>query len=818
MKQLQRVAFIGNHLPRRCGIATFTHDLHRAVATARPDLDTCVVAMTDPGGTYAYPPSVRHQVGDAVIGDYLRAAEFLNHAGFDVACLQHEYGIFGGEAGGNIVALLSRLKMPIVTTLHTVLSQPTPAQRDVMRRIADASAKLVVMSEKGHALLRSVHDVPARKIEVIPHGIPDVPFHETHGAKAKFGFSGKTVILTFGLLSPNKGIEVMLDAIPGIVESCPNTVYVVLGATHPNLVRDQGEAYRDSLMARVQELGIRDHVVFFDQFVDQATLLDFISMCDVYVTPYLNEAQMTSGTLAYSFGLGKAVVSTPYWHAKELLGDGRGILVPFGDANALTTEIAGLLTNDVRRHSMRKRAYAASRSMTWAQTAERYLASFATAREHIASASAVALPVDRLFSRSNGRALPEIETGHFLSLCDATGMLQHAVHSVADRAHGYCVDDNARALLFSSALTGSGEAQLPETVTTRFAAFVQHAWNPDTRRFRNFMSYDRRWLEPTGSEDSHGRTLWALGECARHDSDPSRRRWAAGLFKTALPVVEEFTSPRAWAFTLLGLDAYCGVVVGDLPANRMRGLLADRLMSMLSEKATKDWRWFEDVLAYDNARLPQALIQTGLATRTPRYVEAGRQSLRWLMALQTTPSGCFRPVGTQSFGRIRQRPEAFDQQPVEAAATISACLTAWQADRGAEWRTGARRAFDWFLGENDLQTTLIDPDTGSCSDGLHPDRPNGNKGAESALSYLLGLVEMRQFRRAATIGRKRPVSHQLTGGRQVGAIAPRPTPGGHVVSIPILEPPNLASASRSHQGGRQALQAGDRAQGPQPDG
>ena len=375
MKLLQRVAFIGNHLPRRCGIATFTHDLHRAVSTARPDLETCVVAMTDPGRTYDYPPAVRFQIRDEVIDDYVRAAEFLNNAGFDVVSLQHEYGIFGGEAGGNIVELLSRLEMPIVTTLHTVLPQPTPIQRDVMRRIIDASTKIVVMSEKGREFLRSVHDVPARKIEVIPHGIPDFPFLETHHAKAKFGFGGKTIILTFGLLSPNKGIEIMLDAMPGIIKSCPNAVYVVLGATHPNLVRDQGEAYRESLMARVQELGIEDHVVFFDQFVDQATLLDFISMCDVYVTPYLNEAQMTSGTLAYSFGLGKAVVSTPYWHAKELLADGRGILVPFADAKALSTEIAGLLTNDVRRHAMRKRAYAASRSMTWAQTAKRYLAS-----------------------------------------------------------------------------------------------------------------------------------------------------------------------------------------------------------------------------------------------------------------------------------------------------------------------------------------------------------------------------------------------------------------------------------------------------------
>jgi hypothetical protein len=554
----------------------------------------------------------------------------------------------------------------------------------------------------------------------------------------------------------------MLDAMPSIIKSCPNAVYVILGATHPNLVRDQGEAYRDCLTAQVRELGIGDHVVFFNQFVDQATLLNFISMCDVYVTPYLNEAQTTSGTLAYSFGLGRAVVSTPYWHAKELLSDGRGILVPFGDAKAVSTEIAGLLTNDVRRHAMRKGAYAASRSMTWVQTAKRYLTVFETARENIRPG--ISLPIDAIVSGSKGHIVPEMRIGHFLSLCDSTGMIQHAVHSVPDRSHGYCVDDNARALLFSCVLSNAGEAQLSETMTTRFAAFIQHAWNPDTRRFRNFMSYDRRWLEESGSEDSHGRTLWALAECAREDTDPSRRRWAAALFKTALAAVEEFSSPRAWAFSLLGLDAYCTLVGGDLFANRVRRLLADRLMSLFSATETKDWVWFEDLLAYDNPRLPQALIQTGLTTQTRPYVEVGLRSLRWLMSLQTTSSGCFRPVGTKSFGRLRQKPEAFDQQPVEASATISACLAAWLAEDGAEWPAGAMRAFGWFLGENDLQTTLIDPDTGRCSDGLHPDRPNENKGAESVLSYLLGLVEIRRFKRTAAIGRMKPLSKLVPSG------------------------------------------------------
>jgi glycosyltransferase involved in cell wall biosynthesis len=807
MNSIQRIAFIGNHLPRRCGIATFTNDLHRAVAMARSDLETGVVAMTDPGGVYNYPQAVRLAIQDENIGEYVAGAAFLNNAGFDVVSLQHEYGIFGGQAGGNITELLSRLEMPVVTTLHTVLAKPTPAQHDVMQRIIDISAKVVVMSEKGRQLLRSAHDVPASKIETIPHGIPDLPFRETHSAKAKLGFTGQTVILTFGLLSPNKGIETMLDAMPGIIKLCPDVVYVVLGATHPNLVRQQGEAYRHGLMTRVRDLGIQDHVVFFNQFVEQSTLLDFISMCDVYVTPYLNEAQMTSGTLAYSFGLGKAVVSTPYWHAKELLGDGRGILVPFGDAKAISSEIAALLTNDVRRHAMRKRAYASSRSMTWRETAERYLTVFESVREQTIEKI---LPAAAR-SVSGGNAIPGLRLAHFLSLCDGTGILQHAVHSVPDRAHGYCVDDNARALLLSSALANSGGVQLlPEIGTTTFAAFIQHAWNPDTHRFRNFMGYNRQWLEESGSEDSHGRTLWALGECARSDAVPSRRKWAAALFKAALPVLERFSSPRAWVFALLGLDAYCTVETPDTNAGGMRKLLADRLMALFLANQHKDWVWFEDVLAYDNARFSQALIQAGRATGTPAYVETGLRSLRWLMSVQTTSSGCFRPVGSASFGKIRQLPNAFDQQPVEAWATISACIAAYGVSNGEEWSLEARRAFDWFLGKNDLQTTLIDPVTGSCSDGLHPDRANENKGAESVLSYLLSLVELRQFMAAAVTVESRPtLASKKLSSNGAGAELARSPPGSIFVPLQIRESPEPLSAPGPVEGRRKALQAGD---------
>ncbi len=749
---VSRVALVGNSLPRRCGIATFTTALQQALAAARGGVQTCVVAMSDHDHVYDYPPAVCLEIRDGRLGDYEQAAAVLNADRDGVVSLQHEFGIFGGEAGGHIMALMSRLTIPVVTTLHTVLARPTAAQHGILDRILGASSRVIVMAEKARELLHAAHQVPAGKIQVIPHGTPDFAFVEPDAAKAELGFAGRPVILTFGLLSPSKGIEVMINAVPAILRRCPDAVYVVLGATHPNLVRDQGEAYRHGLMAQAKSLGISESVIFLDRFVDQETLLRFISMCDVYVTPYLNEMQMTSGTLAYSFGLGKAVVSTPYWHAKELLRDGRGILVPFGDVAAVGERIAELLTDDDRRLAMRRRAYASSRPMIWPRIAERYLAAFeAAARKPVPSTAA--RPPTASIAREH-RTLPAIETGHFLSLCDDTGLFQHALHCVADRSHGYCTDDNARALLLACALEKGAEHSLPATLPGRFCAFIQSAWNRDARRFRNFLGFDRGWLEEQGSEDCHGRALWSLGECARSGGNASQRRWASSLFADALPVVESFRSPRAWSFALLGLDAYCAIMADDQGARRMRELLAERLLSMLVAVGTYDWEWFEEELAYDNARLPQALILTGYSTAKPFYVSTGSRCLRWLMTLQTAPAGHFRPVGTQSFGAKRRPPLPFDQQPLEAAATISACFAAWRADGDLAWKAHAMRAFDWFLGRNDLGLPLVDPESGSCRDGLHPDRANENRGGESAVSYLLALAEMRQFERLTALRRR----------------------------------------------------------------
>ncbi len=740
---VRRAALIGNSLPRKCGIATFTTDLHQAITASRPGFLAVIAAMNSGDNAHDYPDTVAFQIAESRPDDYRRAAEFLNASDFDVVSLQHEFGIYGGDAGSHILPLLARVKAPIITTLHTVLAEPTPSQRCVLTEVIRLSAKVVVMAQKGERLLRDVYRAPIQKINVIPHGVPDFPFVEPEDAKAKLGFANRTVILTFGLLSPNKGIEYMIDAMPEILRACPDAIYVVLGATHPSLVSREGEAYRQSLMVRAQERGIERHVVFFDQFVDKSTLLGFIAMCDVYVTPYLNETQMTSGTLAYSFGLGKAIVSTPYWHAQELLADGLGTLVPFRDSSALSAAIIGLLTDSDRRRGIRERAYAASRSMTWEKIGDRYVALFDEMNRSVRPALSKA----RTGEARRDKALPSIRTDHLQAMCDDTGLIQHAIHCVPDRAHGYCVDDNARGLLLSLALSTPGEARLPGDLAGRFSAFIQHAWNPDLQRFRNFMGYDRRWLEPCGSEDSHGRTLWALGVCALRDADLTRRNWAADLFATALPIVETFTSPRAWAFALLGLDAFCAAHRSDSVAQALRRTLALRLVTLLAHNSAADWTWFEAGLSYDNARLSHALIVTARATGEMTYRVAGLTSLQWLMTVQTAPSGVFRPVGTHGFSMHRAAPLPFDQQPLEAAASIAACLAAYQADGEPNWISDAERTFAWFVGENDLGLSLVDVATGSCRDGLHADRVNENCGAESVLSYLLGLADMRALAR-----------------------------------------------------------------------
>jgi glycosyltransferase involved in cell wall biosynthesis len=738
-----RIAFIGNYLPRQCGIATFTTDLCTAVAAEYGGARLFAIPVNDPDSSYDYPERVRLELSQEDQTSYERAAEFLNFNGNDLVCMQHEYGIFGGVAGGHILTLLRKLKMPLVTTLHTVLREPDSDQRAVLDEIAHLSDRLIVMSEHAACLLRDVYGVPAEKIDLIPHGVPDLPFTDPNYYKDLFGTPGKPVLLTFGLLSPNKGIENVIRALPQILKEHGDVVYIVSGATHPHIRRREGEKYRDSLQALAKELGVSSHVIFNNRFVSSEELVEHVGAADIYITPYRQEAQVVSGTLAIALGAGKAIISTPYWHAKDLLADGRGVIVPFDDPDSIATATIRLLDNDAERHAMRKRAYLHSRGTTWQKTAQAYMASFQQARVERMLRPRPALQ-DLVTAKATDQ-LPLLNSFHLSQMTDDTGILQHAIYSVPYSREGYTTDDNARALIVSTLLHSSPLSASDEylSLSRRYLAFLWFAFHDKTGRFRNFLSYDREWQEEVGSEDSHGRALWALGTVLGISEDAGLRGAAGRLFEAAVSATLGFTSPRAWAFSILGMQAYLDRFPGDRVVQGSRNALANRLLDIYEQTYSETWRWFEKSLSYSNARLSQALLVAGWRSGNQRMIEVGCASLQWLVAEQHRGNDAvFVPIGSRGFFVAGDEKARFDQQPVEACATISACVQAYLLTNEQHWLDEAWCAFRWFLGRNDLQVPLYDAATGGCRDGLHPDRVNENQGAESTLSFLMSLLDM----------------------------------------------------------------------------
>jgi len=734
------VALLGNHLPRRCGIATFTGDLCQAISTERPSLDCFVVAMNDVGRRYEYPGTVRFEIAENDLPSYRRAADFLNVNDVDVVSVQHEYGIFGGKAGSHVLRLLRELRMPIVSTLHTILQKPNLPQHETMTQLCGLSERIVVMSELGRELLQSVHGVDRGKIDLIPHGIPGPAL--APGSKDRLGVQSNSVLLTFGLLSPDKGIECVIDALPAIVERCPNAVYIVLGATHPHFKHTHGEGYRLALESRALRLGVASNIIFHDRFVTDHELTEFIAASDVYVTPYLSLEQITSGTLARAVGAGRAVVSTPYRYAREILAEGRGVLVPERDPAALAKAIGDLLCDDALRLTMGKRAADFGRNMLWPAVAGSYLVAFQRAIESHVDRKRSTFRALTLEKRP--AALPDTDLRHVSSMSDSTGILQHAAFGIPRYEDGYCLDDNARALLLMALLEDTGTEDLAHvrSLSSRYLAFVRYAFNPRSGRFRNFMSYSRQWREEVGSEDSHGRALWALGTVVGRSNDPGRQSLGGQLFQAALRQVEDFSSPRAWAFTLLGVGEYLRAFEGDTGAQSVLRTLANQLLDLFRRTGSPEWPWFENCVTYSNARLPQALIVAGSWLHDDELTTAGVRTLEWLGEAQTCDDGYFAPVGSNGFFWRGETKATFDQQPVEACAMVSACVEAARATGDGHWKRRARQAFDWFIGRNQLQQSLYDAATGGCRDGLQPDRVNENQGAESTLSFQLALLEM----------------------------------------------------------------------------
>src|SRR5580704_5909567 len=745
----KRIAVIGNYLPRLCGIATFTTDLCDALHSEYAATDLLALPINDVEEGYDYPARVRFAMSENDLTSYRKAADFINFGDIDLVCLQHEYGIFGGSAGGHILELLRRLEMPFVTTLHTVLREPNPEERAVMEEITRLSDRVIVMSQNSADILQEVFHVPIEKIDLIPHGIPDLPFTDPSFYKDAFGTEGKEVLLTFGLLSHNKGIENVIQALPKILARHSNVVYMVSGVTHPHILRREGDKYRIYLQNMAKELGVEANVIFRNRFVSPEELVELIGAADIYITPYKHRGQVVSGTLAYALGAGKAIISTPYLHAIELLNGERGVLVPFDDPGAIAEKTIALLDDETGRHAMRKRAYLYARDMVWSRVAQKYMQSF----ERICN-ERLRNPRATFLAQNTEKALgqlPAIKLDHVHRMTDQTGILEHAVFAVPNYPEGYTTDDNARALILAILLEGQGNETNLRTadLASRYLSFLWLALDPSTKRFRNCLSYERQWQETEGSEDCHGRALWGLGTVLGKSKNEGWRGAAGRMFELALPAAIEFRSPRANAFTLLGLQEYLESFPGDRAALSASDVLANRLLTAYRSNRSDDWKWFENGLAYSNARLPQALIRAGARAANEGMVSAGLEALDWLVTIQRCDvKGHFVPIGSHGFYSKTSEKARFDQQPVEACAVVSACLQAYHATGKNRWRKEAWSAFNWFLGDNDLQIALYDPATGGCRDGLHPDRANENQGAESTLSFLMALLEMRRLEEA----------------------------------------------------------------------
>lgn len=747
-RAVSTLALLGSYAPRQCGIATFTKDLRDALADELSPGATRVLAMDDAGGDYDYPPEVHFQIPQHKQSAYRPAAEMLNINEIDVCLIQHEYGIYGGNDGSHLLDFARDLRMPVISTLHTVLPEPSQGQRAVLREIIRVSDRVVVMSRSAEKILEDVYGAKSNRIVHIPHGIPDVPFVDPNYYKDQFDVEGRRVVLTFGLLGPGKGIEVAIRAMKKVVEQHPDVVYFILGATHPHVLRREGNAYRNSLVRLVEDLGLENNVIFHNRYVSLSELVRYIGVADIYVTPYPNPQQITSGTLAYALGAGKPVVSTPYLYAKEMLADGRGRLFGFGDIDGLAAQINDLLSNETERHAIRKRAYIHGRPMIWKNVARSYID-----LAHQLIEEREQFPKLVRFQRAKAidiEATPELNLAHLHRMTDGVGIFQHAIYATPDRNHGYCTDDNSRALIAALATYDLTKDESVLPLADRYISFLHFAFDEKRKRFRNFMSYDRRWLEDVGSEDVQGRAIWSLGYAIRRSTSAALTALAVRLLQPAVEVMEQFTSPRAWAFALIGINEYLQSFSGDTQVRRVRNELATRLFKRFADNSDAAWPWCEDVLTYDNAKLPHALIVAGDAMENPAMFEQGCTSLQWLVEQQVI-GGRVSLIGNRGWLDRAGNRARFDQQPIEAMATLEACAAAWRITNDDAWYERARKFLDWFIGNNDTGSTLCDYQTGGCRDGLNSAGPNQNQGAESTLAWLISLLTMMDLNRLRTL-------------------------------------------------------------------
>lgn len=740
--QEPHIVMVGTYPPRRCGIATFTYDLTHAVA-ASVGLDRCrVVAINNSPLGCNYSQEVSFEIQKDRIQDYQRAAEYINFSAASLVCLQHEFGIFGGSAGSYLSSLIDHVKKPLITTLHTVIKEPLPDYRKAMDDVLSRSQMVVVMSNTAATILQEVYGMARERIAVIPHGVPDVHFVDPNFYKDQIGVEGRLVILTFGLINPNKGIEVMLEALPPVVERHPNVVYVVLGATHPEVARIQGERYRLALERKARDLGLQSNVVFHNRFVDIVELCEYICASDIYVTPYLSQEQIVSGTLAYAVGAGKAVISTPYWYAQEILGDGRGVLVGFNQVGELTDALLRLIENPVDRHRMRKRAYEFGRQMIWKEVGCRYADLF----RGIARSS-VAVQMRSAFKQSMlpQATLPAIKLDHLQLLSDEVGIIQHAAYGVPDRSHGYSADDVARALVAVLHLQQQeGRLDGLERLARTYLSFLNYAQTSDGH-FHNFMSYDRKFLDERGSEDTLGRVVWGLGAAVSLGSSEGVKALAQNMIEKAESHLWSLQAPRAIAYAICGLHAVLQRYPGASWCRRLVRKYAEYLLGLYENSHKQDWEWFEPILTYGNAKLSESLLLAYEVTGEERLLQVGRSTLEFLTQCQYNGQ-FFDLVGNDGWYPYGGQKASFGQQPIDAGYLVQAYVTAHRLTSQQRYLDLAQLAFEWFLGRNRCGASLYDFRTGACADGLDVQGVSQNQGAESTICYLLALLSITQTR------------------------------------------------------------------------
>ena len=736
------ISFMSSYVPRQCGIATFTNDLASSIKklSTNREYSINVTALNDISEGYKYPPEVKFEIKDKNVNDFIEAAYYLNLSDSDIINIQHEFGLYGGEAGSNILYLIERLKKPFVTTLHTILENPSEEQLKIIQDISELSSFLIVQSKRSLQMLEKIYMISSEKIKYIPHGAHDVPFLDTAYYKDKFQLSERKVILTFGLLSPEKGLEDGINALVKVVKNYPDVMYIILGATHPNVKKQYGEEYRYSLENLVKKHGLEKNVIFINRFVDTEELLDFLLMSDIYLSPYRNKEQIVSGTLTYALACGKAIISTPYWFAQEVLAEDKGILVPFKDPDNMGNAISELITDENKRNRLRKNAYDAGREIVWEKAGENYLDVFHTAVGEFKRTRKLIVPSSK---DKNIPALPEINFAHLKRLTDSTGIFQHATYIFPNRNEGYCTDDNARALMVAIINKYTLNDDSMDWCIHEYLTFVHHSFNSETGLFRNFMSYERTWLEESGSEDCNGRVIFVLGYIVKNTTSNSVLALAKSLIDQSIKNMGSFKSPRALAYIIMGCIFYLKRFSGAREIKKICKTLSDRLLEFYNVISSEDWHWFEDCLTYDNARLSQAMLTAGKFLNSKVYTAAGIESLSWLYdSLYDKEKNCLSLVGNDGWYFRGKAKAKYDQQPMEIPAMIDACYQAFLVTSDAEWINKLSIAFSWFLGNNDRQEPLCDFTTGGCFDGLNPAMINQNQGAESTISWLHSLLRM----------------------------------------------------------------------------